>query len=60
MKDPVVEEIHKIRRDHAQEFGYNLVAISADLKKIQKECGHKVLGVKPEKPTGRDRKLKTA
>ncbi len=35
-KDPIVEEIHRIRRMHAQQFNFDLYAIFADLKEQEK------------------------
>ncbi|GAH87092.1 unnamed protein product, partial [marine sediment metagenome] len=42
-KDPIVEEIRKIREAHAAKFNYDLNAICADLKKKEKDCGHPVV-----------------
>ena len=41
--DPIVEEIHKIRQEHAAKFGYDLRAIVRDYQKHQKLCGKKVV-----------------
>ena len=32
MKDPINEEIHKYRAEHAREFNFDLAAICKDLK----------------------------
>ena len=34
--DPIVDEVRKVRDEHAKEFNYDLQAIVADLKKQQK------------------------
>ena len=34
-KDPIIEEIHKIREDHARRFNYDFDAIFADLQRKQ-------------------------
>lgn len=34
--DPIVEEVRKIRNEHAKKFNYDLKAIAADLKRQQK------------------------
>lgn len=34
-RDPIVEEIHRIRRAHAKRFNYDLGAIFADIMKRQ-------------------------
>lgn len=36
-KDPIVDEIHKIRQKHAQKFDFDLKAIYDDLKKQEKK-----------------------
>ncbi|MBT8363121.1 MAG: hypothetical protein KJP23_00350 [Deltaproteobacteria bacterium] len=42
-KDPIVEEIRKIRKAHAQKFDFQLHAIGADLKEKEKLCEHPVV-----------------
>ena len=37
MKDQIVEEIRKIRDEHAARFNYDLDAIYADMKRIEAE-----------------------
>jgi len=41
--DPIIEELHKIRKDHAAKFNFNLLAIVRDYQKQQKESGKKVV-----------------
>jgi hypothetical protein len=48
-KDPIVEEIRKIREAHAAKFNYDLKAICADLKMKEKECGHTVVSLPPKR-----------
>ncbi len=48
MKDPIVEEIRKARQDHARKFDHDLSAICKDLKRIERECGHKVVSLPPK------------
>lgn len=47
MKDPIVEEVRKAREDHAEKFNHDLAAICADLKRIERECGHEVVSLPP-------------
>ena len=49
--DPIVEEVRKVRNEHAQKFNYDLKAIVADLKKQQKASKHKFVTLPPKKPT---------
>ena len=35
MKDPIVEEVRRIREEHAAQFNYDIDAIFADLKRLQ-------------------------
>lgn len=45
MKDPIVEEVRKARQDHAKRFNHDLFEICEDLKKIEKESGHKIVSL---------------
>ena len=38
-EDPIVEEIRKVREEHASRFNYDLDAIYQDLKRMQQESG---------------------
>lgn len=42
-KDEVLEEIHKIREEHAKAFNYDLQAICDDLKKKQATSDRQVI-----------------
>jgi len=35
-EDPIVQEVRRIRQEHAARFGYDLRAIFADLKRSEK------------------------
>jgi len=48
MKDPIVEEVRKARQDHAKELNHDLSAICKDLKRIEKECGHRLVSLPPK------------
>ena len=48
MKDPIVEEVRKARQDHAKEFNHDLAAICNDLKRIERQCGHRVVSFPPK------------
>ena len=48
MKDPIVEEVRKARLEHAKEFNHDLSAICKDLKRIEKECGHRLVSFPPK------------
>jgi hypothetical protein len=45
----VLEEIYKIREEHAKAFNYDLKAICDDLRKRQAESGRQLIS-KPLKP----------
>lgn len=42
-EDPIVEEIHRIREEHAKKFNYDLWAIYEDLKAEEGKDGHVVV-----------------
>jgi hypothetical protein len=48
--DPIVEEVRKVRNEHAKKFGYDLRAIVADLKKQQQASKRKTVSFPPKKP----------
>ena len=50
-KDPIVEEIRKIRQQHAKQFNYDLRAIVDDLRKQQKQTGRKYVRFEPRRPS---------
>ncbi len=43
MKDPIVEEVRRVRDEYARQFNYNLDAICDDLRKKQNQEGRKVV-----------------
>lgn len=44
-KDPIIEEIRKVREQHAAKFNYNLDDIVTDLKKKEKKAKQKVVSL---------------
>ncbi|BAZ09870.1 hypothetical protein NIES4071_16840 [Calothrix sp. NIES-4071] len=49
-KDEILEDIHKIREEHAKSFNYNLEAMFADLQKRQYEDGKQVVNLSQKRP----------
>jgi len=49
-KDPIIEELHKIREEHAKKFNYDLKAIFEDLKKAQAKDTTRKIIYSPFKP----------
>jgi hypothetical protein len=47
--DPIVEEIHCIRREHVKKFSGDLHAICEDLRNKQALSGHKIVS-RPARP----------
>jgi len=57
-KDPIVEEVRKIRQLHAKRFNYDLRAIVNDLRKQQEQSGRKYVRFEPRRPSeGAKRKV---
>ena len=48
-KDPVVEEVRKIRDEYARSFDYDLGRICEDLRKQQAESGRDIVTLPPKK-----------
>ncbi len=53
--DPIVEEVRKIRQEHAARFGYDLQAILNDLKATEKLGGRKVVSLPPKRLKNQNR-----
>ena len=49
MKDPIVEEVRKYRKEHTAKFHGDLDAICEDFLRIEQVCGHRVVRL----PAGR-------
>ncbi len=56
MKDPIVEEVRKFRKEHTQKFKGKLSEICADLRRIQENSGHRIVRLAPKK---RDQTVQT-
>ena len=55
-RDPIVEELHRIREEHAAKFNYDPEAIAQDWRRIEQEMkkeGWKFSSLKPTKPKPR-------
>ncbi len=50
MKDPIVEEVRRVRERHAAKYDYDLDAICEALKRDQEASGRKVVSLPPKKP----------
>nr|VFK03914.1 MAG: hypothetical protein BECKH772B_GA0070898_103893 [Candidatus Kentron sp. H]VFK04119.1 MAG: hypothetical protein BECKH772A_GA0070896_103833 [Candidatus Kentron sp. H]VFK06978.1 MAG: hypothetical protein BECKH772C_GA0070978_103873 [Candidatus Kentron sp. H] len=48
-RDPIVEEIHKIREEHAARFNYDLEAIYQDLKRLERASGRETVTFAPKR-----------
>jgi hypothetical protein len=49
MIDPIVEEVRRFRKEHAQRFNFDLRAICADIREFEASCGHEVVELPPKK-----------
>ena len=50
-KDPIVEEVRRIRQEHAAKFNYDLDAIFDDFKAQERRSGRKVVSLPPKRLT---------
>ena len=48
--DPIVEEVRKVREEHAARFDYDLEKIFRDLKEQERKSGRKVVSLPPKRP----------
>jgi hypothetical protein len=49
-EDPIVEEVRKVREEHAARFGHDLRAIFDDLKAMERQSGREVVSLPPKRP----------
>jgi hypothetical protein len=49
-RDPIVDEIHRIRDEQAKKFCYDLHAICEDIHEKQATSGRKLVTSAPRKP----------
>ena len=49
--DPIVEEIRRVRQEHAARFNYDLKAICEDLRAKQAASGRKIVSYPPRRPS---------
>lgn len=54
-EDPIVEELHRIREEHAREFNFDIAAIYEDLKKQEAKSDRKIISSLPRKDRPRNR-----
>ena len=47
--DPIVEEVRRLRDEHAASFDYDLDKIFQDLKEREGKSGHKVVSLQPKR-----------
>jgi len=51
MTDTIVEEVRRVREEHAQRFDYDLKAIFADIKKQQEKSGREFVRLPAKRVT---------
>ncbi len=49
MQDPIVDEIRRIRQEHAKKFNFDLDAIFEDLKEKERNSGRKTVILRPRR-----------
>jgi hypothetical protein len=47
-EDPILEELHRIREEHAKSFNYDFKAIFADWQKRQAASGKELVSLQPK------------
>jgi hypothetical protein len=48
--DEIIDELHRIREEHAKAFNYDVKAICADWRKRQAQSGRKFITLTPANP----------
>ncbi len=54
MKDPIVEEVRRIRMEHTQRFGADLTLICADLQKLEAGVRDRLVSPNPKRLRPKD------
>jgi len=49
MKDPIVAEVRKYRKEHTRKFNGELSKICADLRRVQEKSGHVIVRLASKK-----------
>ena len=50
MHDPIVEEVRRVREEHAARFNYDLDAIFQDIKEAERKSGRHFVNYPPRSP----------
>ena len=48
--DPIVEEIRRVRKTHAERFNNDISAIVADIRRMERESGREYVNFPPRRP----------
>ncbi len=48
-KDEIVEEVRRVRQEHAAKFAYDISAICADIRRQQAESGREIVSLAGKK-----------
>ena len=48
--DEIVEDVRRVRQEHAAQFGYDLDAVFRDLKQKERESNIKLTSLPPKQP----------
>jgi hypothetical protein len=51
MEDPIVEEVRRVRQEHAAKFDYDLDKIFEDIKRMEKASGRAFISLHPKRKT---------
>ena len=52
LADPIVDQVRRVRREYAEQFGYDLRALAADLRKREQQHVERLVSF-PPKPAQR-------
>jgi hypothetical protein len=54
LDDPIVEGVRRVREAYAAQFGYDLKAVAADLRRAEGQHPEKLVSYPPNPPTTTD------
>lgn len=59
MIDPIVEEVSRVRDEHARSLGYSVAAIFEDIRRLEQQCERQLVHREPMpalEPTSRSQR----
>lgn len=50
LPDPIVEQVRRVRKEYAEQFGYDIHALAADLQRRERQHAERLVTYSPKSP----------